>query len=140
MLGKRVRRPACVAGCEVVADRTVVRSGVRKRLLRETEARAFRQSCCAAAQFFKKHRIVAGIDDDTDVRIVLRGRPHERWSADVDVLDRFVELAPRARDRCAKWIKVDHDELDGGYAVCRQRRYVFGDVAPGEDAAVDLGM
>jgi hypothetical protein len=39
-----------------------------------------------------------------------------------------------------KRVEVDHQQIDGGYAVGRQCRHVLGHIAPGQQAAVDLGM
>ena len=103
-LRKRACDPALVARGQVIADRTVVGGGVRERLLRQPEARRRRKRPGGVAQLGEKHGVVLGIDDDTDVRVILGCRAHQRRSADIDVLDRVLEAAARPRDRLAKRI------------------------------------
>ena len=84
-------------------------------------------------------RIVAGIDHDRHVGVVLGGGADHGGAADVDVLDAGLEVGA-LRDRRLERIEVDDQEIDRPDAVCAHRRGVVLVVADREQAAMHLGM
>ena len=139
-VGKRAHGAGRIARGQIIADRAVVGRGVRERLLREREARRGRERPAARAHLLEQRGVVRRIDDDADVRMILRRRAHHRGPADVDVFDRVVERAAGLCHRLAERIKVDDDEIDGRNVVAAQRRDMRRQIASREDSAVHLGM
>ncbi len=75
--------------------------------------------------------IIGGIDDDTDVRVVLRRGADHRRPTDVDQLDSRIR---------AERIQVDDDEIDRLDAVGVHVGPMIVERGIGEDPAVDLRM
>ena len=123
---------------EVVRDGRVVRGGVRERLLREREPRRGAERAAVRLHLGEDPVVVRRIGHHRDARVVLRRGAHHRRPADVDVLDRLVERAAGPRDRLAERVEVDDDEVDRLDAGLLDRRHVLRQVAPREQAAVDL--
>ena len=73
-----------------------------------------------------------------DEIVVLGGGADEGGAADVDVFDAVLE-GSAAGDGGFEGVEVDGDEVDGRDVVGGHLRLVFRQVAPAEDAAVDLG-
>ena len=124
---------------QVVADRRVVARDAIEGGDREREARGIAHAA-VAFQVGLHRRVLRGIGDDCDVLPVLGRRADHRGAADVDVLDRVVERAVRLRDRRFERIKIDDQQVDRPDAVLVDRGDVGRDVAPREQAAVDLRM
>lgn len=81
------------------------------------------------AQLVQQARILARIGDDGDVTVVLRRRPYECRTTDVDEVDTRL-----ARER----VQIDDDERNRHDAVRTEIGAVLGEVGVGEDAAVHL--
>ena len=139
-LGKRRGRAVDAARGKPIGNRAVVRSGVRKRLLREREARCRGERPAVLRELREHHVVVRRLDDHADMLPVLRRGAQQRRTADVDVLDRVVERAAVLRDGLAKRVEIDDDEVDGGNRVRCQRRRMLGDVPPRENSGVHLRM
>ena len=125
-----------IARSQVIADRAVVGGRMREGLLGEPEPRRRRQHRAVGAKLFEQRRIIAGVDNDPDVRVILRRGADHGWPADVDVLDRLVQRAAGFRHRFAKRIEIDDDEVDRRNAVLGERLPVRRQVASRQDAAV----
>ena len=70
-------------------------------------------------QLIEKRGVVGGIDDHGHVRVILGRSAQHRRSADVDVLDRFLVAAVRARDGLCEGVEIDDEEVDRGDAMSR---------------------
>ena len=66
----------------------------------------------ARAQLRERARVVRGIDEHGDARVVLGGGPQHRGTPDVDVLDRVLVAAVRARNGLGERIEVDDEDVD----------------------------
>ncbi|MND65529.1 hypothetical protein D3C80_569000 [compost metagenome] len=123
-----------VDGAQVVGDHAVVGGGVLERLEGQVETLGVGQA--AGLEAFEDTGVVAGIDHDGDVLVVLRrGTDHGR-TADVDVLDGGGQVAVRLGDGGLEGVEVDRDQVDRLDAVLFHHRAV--EIATAEDAAVDL--
>ena len=109
------------------------------RRLRELAAQRVRRRAVIGVHFREHDRIVFGIDDDRDPVVVLGGRADHRRAADVDVLDRLVEIRT-ARDRRFEGIEIADEEIDAFDAVRAHGFGVIGLVAQREKAAMDFRM
>jgi hypothetical protein len=86
---------------------------------------------------FGQHGAVVGrIDHDADVSVILGGRAHHGWSADVDVLDGIRQGAVRLGDSGRKRVEIHDDQINAADAVLGHHRIVLA--ATAKDAAVDL--
>jgi hypothetical protein len=70
--------------------------------------------------------------------VILGGRAQHRGPAHVDVLDRILVAAARARDRRGEGIEVDDQDVDGGDAMRAHDGIVHAGAA--EQGAVHGGM
>ena len=84
--------------------------------------------------------VVRGRSHDSDIVKILGGGADHRRSADVDVLDQFLESDSGLGRGLLEGIEVDHHHIDGSDAVFGNRRDVLGIFAAMQDAAVNLGM
>ena len=84
-------------------------------------------------------RVVGGIGEDRDRIMVLGGRAHHRWAADIDILDDLVARGTFGNS-LHKRVKVDHNQVDRANIVCEHGSGVLGIVAHREQPAVDFGM
>ena len=87
-----------------------------------------------------EHRgVIAGVDHDGDIVVVLgRGADHRR-AADIDVLDAGREIGA-ARDGFLERIEIDDQKIDRPDAVRAHRLGVRGIAADGEQAAMHRRM
>jgi hypothetical protein len=120
-------------------DRAVVSGRVKEDRAAELEARPC--GYLAGLLDLRQHpAVVARGTHDGDVRIILGcGAQHGR-SADVDVLDRILERAPRFRNRLLEGVEVHDHQVDGLDAVLLHLPHVLGVVPPAQDPAVHLGV
>jgi len=82
----------------------------------------------------------ARVGDDGDEGVVLgRGADHGR-AADVDVLDGVFQGTAGFGDGGDERVQVDADQVDVTDAVLLHGGHMLGQVAPAQDAAVDLGV
>ena len=124
-LGRPVGR---AAGVEPGEDRRVVGHDPREGVVGEAQAGGVRQ-VTVGLKFGEHNGVVARVDHDADVGVVLGGRPHERRPADVDrvdarLLDERVQVHDNERDR--------RDVVGGEVGLVGGVRRV------GEDSAVHL--
>ena len=84
-------------------------------------------------------RVVAAVDHDGDVGVVLGGGADHGRPADVDVFDRGRELGV-ARDGCLERIEIDHQQIDRRDAVLPHRLRVLAIVADRQQAAMHFWM
>src|SRR5215212_639165 len=70
--------------------------------------------------------------------VILRGGADQRWTTDVDVLNRFLERDIRIGHRLLERVQVHDYQFEGHNTLLRDCRYVIGAVAAAEDAAVDF--
>ena len=90
-------------------------------------------------EFIEHRGVIAGIDHDRDIVVVLRrGADHGR-AADVDILDAVGEIAA-ARDGVLERIKIDHQQIDRPDAVAAHRIGVGGIAAHGKKSAMHRRM
>jgi hypothetical protein len=80
---------------------------------------------------------LGGVGEDDHEIMVLGGGAGEGRSADVDVLDAILD-AGAAGDGGLERVEVGHHHVDRRDVVFGHLGDVFGDVAAGEDAAVEL--
>jgi hypothetical protein len=113
----------------------VVARRVRERFRRElcAEHRAGRTGM--HLELVHQRAIVGRIHDHGDGRVVLRCGAQHRRPADVDVLDRLLVAAIRARDGLRKRVEIDDEQVDGLDAVFAHHPFVDSPTA--EEAAVD---
>ena len=119
-------------------DRRVVRGGVPERLDREAAAERLVQF--AGLERRQHGGVVVGIHDDGHVAVVLGRGAHERWPADVDVLDHLGGRHARPGGRRGERVEVHRHDGDGRNAPLVEHGSVRGVVQVGEDAGVDLGV
>ena len=82
----------------------------------------------------RQHAVVASrIDHHSHAGMVLRGGPHHRGSADVDLLDALVFVGAGG-DCLAERVQVHHDQIEGLDAEFLQRGGVFGLAQIGEQS------
>jgi hypothetical protein len=75
------------------------------------ENSALLESCPANGHSVDDFGVVARVNDDSNVVVVLGRRSNHGRTANVDVFDDDGR-AGTARDRCSKWIQVDNNELE----------------------------
>ena len=125
---------ALVDGAQVVGDHAVVGGGVLEGL--EGQVEALRVGQAAGLQGLDDAGVIAGVDHDGDVLVVLGGAADHGRAADVDVLDGVRQGAARLGHGGGERVEVDRHQVDRGDAVLGHHRAV--QVATTEDAAVDL--
>src|SRR5690606_6016670 len=94
------------------------------------------QLAVVGLEFGQDGCVVAGIDHDGHVVVVLGGGAHHGRPADVDVLDGGGQVAVRVRHRGREGVEVDHHHVDGFDAVLVHDGVVGA--APAQDATVDF--
>ena len=103
---------------EAGADGGVVIRGGAKDFPGQPPLGFEREFAAAGAQFLEDGGVVVGRSDDGDVLVVLgRGADHG-GTADVDVLDQFLEVGVGLRRNLFEAVQVDHHHVDGDDAVC----------------------
>ena len=120
-------KPAC--------DRAVVGRGRRERARCELPPGLERH--IALPEPVQDALVVVRAADGDHVGMVLRRGAQERRAADVDLLDHLVPGDVEAGHGLLERIEVHADEIDRLNAVGGEIGDVLGNVAPGEDAAVD---
>ncbi|MNQ50453.1 hypothetical protein D3C85_643980 [compost metagenome] len=104
----------------------------------EGQVEALGVAQAAALQRGDDTGVVAGVDHDGDVLVVLGRRANHGRAADVDVLDGVRQGATGLGHGGGERVQVDRDQVDRGDAVLGHHRAV--EIATAEDAAVDLRM
>ena len=85
-------------------------------------------------------RIIARVNHHEHVAEVLRGRPHQAGSADVDLLDQLLEPRTRVLRGLGERIEVHDDDVDRLDPLLRDRPEILRVIAPRQDAAMDGGV
>jgi hypothetical protein len=129
-----LRVSGLVHGAHVVGDHAVVGGGVFERLEHQVEALGVGQA--AGLEAFDDAGVVAGVDHDGHVFVVLGCRTDHGRAADVDVLDGGRQVAARLVDGGFERVEVDRNQVDRLDAVLVHDGVV--DTATAEDAAVDF--
>ena len=130
------RAPELVfATTEIIGDHAIVGRRRRKGFPGEL-APPLRRHRSVASQILQHRPVIRGIDDDDHVLVILRSRANHRWTADVDVLDRLLEVAAASRHR-SKWVEVDANEIDRIDGVRLHLLAMSVEAATSEDAAVN---
>ena len=93
--------------------------------------------CCASSS--STSGVIARLDHDGDVGVVLGGGADHRRAADIDILDAVVE-SRAARHGLLERIEIDHQEIDRPDVVRAHRFGMRGIVADGEQAAMHRRM
>ena len=141
--GEPLAEPLPLAGRvergQVVADVAVVLCGMGEGLLRQFEAGGIAERACLGLHLVDQGRVVGGVGNDGDVFVVLGGGPDHGRAADVDVLDGVIQ-GMRLRYGGHEGIEVDADQVDVAHAVFVHGLDMRGEVAPRQDAGVDLGV
>src|SRR4051812_24541598 len=84
--------------------------------------------------------VIRGIDHDRHKLVVLGRAAQHGWPADVDVLNRFVQLYVGAGNRLFEWIKIHYHEVDRLDAVLLNRSDMRRIIANKQKPAMDLRM
>ncbi len=137
---RRQRGRLGIGGVEPRHDGGVVGGGVGEGLPGEAAAGGLAERA-GRAHLVEDRRVVGRVDDDADVGVVLRRRPHHRRSADVDEVDAVGELAApgvAGGVGVAEGVQVGHDEGERLDLVGLEVGLVLGVGGVGEDPAVDL--
>ena len=130
-VGKRVGEP--------IRNRRVIGRSARIGLGGEPEAERKRCRASVLRKLGQHRGVIAGLDDDGDVVVVLcRGADHRR-AADVDVFDTVGEIGA-ARRRGFERIEIDHQKIDRPDVVRPHCFGVRGVVAHRQQAAMDRRM
>ena len=123
--GAIVRRGVVKRLREPIADGGIVGRGAGKGLGGEFLAERKRGHAVMRGEFVEQRRVIARLDHDRDVVMVLRrGADHGR-PADVDILDAVGKIAAARHGRFER-IKIDHQDIDGADAVRAHRLGVLG--------------
>ena len=72
--------------------------------------------------------------------VIARRGTEQCSTADVDHLDGLVERHGALADLGAEGLDVDHDQVNQLYATCCQLFELAVDLAPSEDAGIDVGV
>src|SRR3989344_1473195 len=123
-----------VHGAHVVGDHAVVGGGMFEGLEHQVETLGVGQA--AGLEVFQDAGVIAGVDHDGHVLVVLGCRTNHGRAADVDVLDGSRQVATWFGDRCFEWVQVDRYQVDRLDAVLVHDGVV--DTATTEDPAVDF--
>jgi hypothetical protein len=99
------------------------------------------QGQCRAARgkLGEQRRIVGRIGHDRDEIVVLGRRADHRRTADIDVLDAFLERRAARHGRLER-VEIDHDDVDRRDPVHTHRCDMLGRIAARQDAAMDQRM
>ncbi len=125
-----------VDAAQVVGDHAVVGGGVLERLEHQVEALCVGQAACLEA--FQYLTVIAGVDHDGDIFMVLcSGTDHGR-AADIDVFDGGRQVAARLGNSGFKWVQINGDQIDRLDAVFVHDGVV--DATTAQNATVDLGV
>ena len=123
-----------VHGAHVVGDHAVIGGGVFERLEHQVEALGVGQA--TGLEVFQDAGVVAGIDHDGHVFMVLGRRAHHGRAADIDVFDGGRQVATWLVDGGFERVEVNGHQVDRLDAVLGHDGVV--DAATAEDAAVDF--
>ena len=110
--------------------------GMGERFLGQAETRREAERAVVCRHLGEQSRVVRGVGNDRNASVILGCRAQHRRAADIDILDCVGERDVGLGDRFAEGVEIDADEVDGRDVVLRYRRQMFGQIAPGEDAAV----
>ena len=121
-------------GTQVVGNHAVVGRSVLERLQGQIKALGVGQA--TALERVEDAAVVAGVDHDGNVFVVLGGAADHGRAADVDVLDGVRQGAAGLCYRSGEGVEIDYDHVDGLDAMLGHNGAV--DVTATQDAAVDF--
>ena len=124
---------------EIVADRAVVLADPVEGAHRQGKP-GFVGDPSMVTQFLQNVRVLGRIGQHRDTLPVLRRAAYHGRATDVDVFDGVFQRATGFGHSGFKRVQVDHQEVDGLNAVCRQCRHVGGQAAACQQAAMHLGV
>ena len=130
-----VRRHFAQLAREPVGDRRVIGRGARVGLGGEPAAERKRRHSAVPGELVEHQRVVARLDHDGNVGVILGGGADHGRAADIDILDAIVE-ARAARDGLLERIKVDHQQIDRVDVMGAHRFGMRGISPDGEEPAV----
>ncbi len=133
--GTEIGRRIAELGGEPIGDRRIIGGGAREGLGGQLPAQRQCGHAAVPGEFVEHQIVIARLDDDRDVAVVLGGGADHRRPPDIDILDAIVE-AGAARRRFLKRIEIDYHEIDRLDAMrphCLDMRRV---AANGEQAAM----
>ena len=125
-----------VDGAQVVGDHAVIGGSMLEGLERQIEALGIGQA--ALLETVQQAGVIAGIDHDGDILVVLGRRADHGRTADVDILDGIGQGATGLGHGRREGVEVDHHHVDRLDAVLGHDRAI--QVATTEDTAMDLRM
>ena len=73
---------------QIVGDRTIVLCGVSKDFFCQREFGVIAHDVIVGFHFREHNRVIAWINDDSDVFMIFSRRTQHRWTTDVDVFNR----------------------------------------------------
>ena len=139
LAGKQRVAAVFLDGRQVVADGAVVLADAVERGDGQREL-GLLADAAAGLQLGQHAGVLAGVGQHRHVLPVLGGAAHHGRAADVDVLDCVFQRTAGLGDRGFKRVKIHHQQINGVNAVRLQRGHVLGQIAPRQQAAVDLGV
>ena len=138
--GQRIgEHHALIGEGEPAGDHRIIGGGGGVGLGREHPAEIVAGRATLLRHFGDQPGIVGGIGDDRDAFMILRGGADHRRAADIDIFDDLLAFRPLG-DRGGEGVEVDDHQIDRADFMFVHRRDMFGVVADGEQAAMDLGV
>ena len=124
---------------EPVRDCRIIHGRPRECFLRELLAQLPRRGAAMRRHFGEEQLVIAGIDDNRDIVVILGGGADHRRAADVDIFDAIVERSA-AGDRCLERIKIHDKDIDRRDAMRQHRCLMFGVFPYRQKPAVNFRM
>ena len=97
---------------EVVGNHAVVGGGVFEGFNGKVKASFQSQGAFIGIYLFNNGVVVAALHHDCDIFMVLGGRAHHRWAADIDVLNRIFQRATFTGNGLGERIQVNNHHID----------------------------
>ena len=137
---QRIReRLALIGKTEPLRDHAVIAGGRGKSLGSHILAEVYRRPAVVLLQFRQQCRIVGRIGDDGDEIVILSRAAHHGGSADIDILDNLVAFRAFGNG-LGKGVEIDDHQINSGDIMFFHRSDMSGIIAPGKQAAMDLGV
>ena len=109
-------------------------------LERESVAQVGAHRAVVAPHLIQHRGVVGAVHDHRDGGVVLGRGAQQGGAADVYVFHRLFQRAARPRHGLLERVEIHDDEVNRRDVMLAQRGDVGVLIAPGEDAAVDLGV
>ena len=124
---------------QVVADGAVVLADAVERGHGQCKAGGVAPAA-VLAQLIHHRAVLRGVGEHRHMLPIFSGAAHHGRAANVDVLDRVFQCATRLGHRGFKGVQVDHQKVNGVYAVRLQSLHVRGQIAAGQQAPMHHGV